>query len=379
MIIKSLGRKTAGRLGGSLGRSLGPIRALTRYMNRGILEEDGQAVLWQNFYGSDKTDENELVEVFEGNARSLRSRRNGNVLYHEILAFSEGAMLKGDALMRSIADVGQEYLRLRAPDQLAYGVVHKDTDHIHLHLMISANAVGKSDRVRLAKAEFTRITREAESFVLDRYPELAQTRVIGKIRDPERAKGNVHEQAQKVRTGKLSRKDAIKGRLHGLLEQAQNQADLETLFARDGFRLYTRGKSTGVIVREPDGIERKHRFGTLGLEKHYEMTLDRFAGRVQTPRPSASESTVTEPLKEKPIKSPKPPEKVMPEYFESDKPVLGLDEAKELLTGKLSPRNHGPIKDEPKTDIEKLEARRLELEATRKRRKERELDNDQER
>jgi Relaxase/Mobilisation nuclease domain len=379
MIIKSLGRKTAGRLGGSQGRSLGPIRALTRYMNRGILEEDGQAVLWHNFYGSEKTDENELVEVFEGNARSLPSRRNGNVLYHEILAFSEGTTLKGDALMRSIADVGQEYLRLRAPDQLAYGVVHKDTDHIHLHLMISANAVGKSDRVRLAKAEFTRITREAESFVLERYPELAQTRVIGKARDPDRSKGNVHEQAQKVRTGNLSRKDALKGRLHGLLEQAKNQADLEKLLERDGFRLYTRGKSTGVIILEPDDTERKHRFGTLGLEKHYEMTIERFDGRVKSPSPSTFEPAANEPSNDQPLKSSKPPEKVMPEYFESDKPVLGLDEAKEFLTGKLSPRNHGPIAPEPQTEIEKLEARRLELAAIRKRRKERERDDDQER
>ena len=62
--------------------------------------------------------------------------------------------------------MGQEYLRQRAPEQLAYGVIHLDTDHIHLHLMVSANRVRSADRVRLSKADFADIQRETERYLL---------------------------------------------------------------------------------------------------------------------------------------------------------------------------------------------------------------------
>jgi hypothetical protein len=299
MIIKSLSRKARltssfqarrGRLSGGGGGTTrrasptvsSPFSALTRYMDRGIEAEEGEAVLWHNFYGSDGTSTDEIVALFEANATHLAERKNGNVLYHEILSFSAGHTLKREELLRMIADVGQEYLRERAPEQLAYGVVHLETDNAHLHLMISANRVNDKSRVRLSRKEFAEAQKATERYAITRYPELAQTPIYD--RNPaeraharaERVKGQAHEQAMKSRTGKPSQKDALKMRLHHLFEQAQSAEALRTLGEREGFRFYQRGKNWGIIERDLNGNDKKHRFSTLGVEPHYLATLDRF-------------------------------------------------------------------------------------------------------
>jgi Relaxase/Mobilisation nuclease domain len=245
-------------------------------MNRGIEKEDGEAVLWQNFYGGEASHEDHILSEFETNAKSLKDRKNGNVLYHEILSISRGHSLERKTLLRSLADIGQEYLRLRAPEQLAYGVVHLETDHAHLHLMISANRVEASERVRLSRQAFAEVQKGAERYAIAKHPELKQTviydRDVNERRklQGERVKGQAHEQAMKARTNIASRKDVLKMRLHRIFEEAGSLAELSELLGRENLRTYTRGKNMGVL-------ERKHRFATLGLETHFESTLSRFA------------------------------------------------------------------------------------------------------
>ena len=252
-------------------------------MNRGIEDEEGKAVLWHNFYGSERMREDEIIQEFEKNARLLKERSNGNVLYHEILSFSRGHELKDEELFRVVADIGQEYLSERASRQLAYGVIHRDTDHIHLHLMISSNPVGKTERVRLSKKEFSEVQKRVERFALARYPELAQTKIYDRERAPERLKTDAREQALKSRTHEPSRKEALKARLHSLFERASTFKELAELAKAEGFNFYQRGKSVGVSVRDPDGQERKHRLSTLGVEAHYEMTNRRLAEPAKKP------------------------------------------------------------------------------------------------
>lgn len=254
-----------------------PFGNLVRYMRRGDDGERAESVLWHGFYGHAGMSEAEIIATFRANARHLPPRRNGNVLYHEILSFAAGYRLTGDALSRAVADVGAEYLRYRAPNQLAYGAIHFDTDHVHLHLLISANEVGKGERVRLSKTAFADIQKATEAFVMVRYPELGQDQVYGRERKRERLKTQAHEQAMKSRTGAPSRKEALKSRLHGIFERARSEAELAAMLEAEGLKLYRRGKTQGVVVRDADGTERRHRFSTLGLEPHFTATNDRFA------------------------------------------------------------------------------------------------------
>jgi len=266
-------------------------------MNRGIEEEDGKAVLWHNFYGSERSQAGEILREFEENAKHLRERSNGNVLYHEILSFSRGHRLKDEELFRVVADIGQEYLSERAPRQLGYGVIHRDTDHIHLHLMVSSNAVGKSERVRLSKKEFAEVQKKVERFALERYPELAQTKIYDRERSPEKLKTDAREQAMKTRNQEPSRKEILKARLHSLFERATSFQELAALAKAEGLSFYQRGKSVGVVVREPDGQERRHRLSTLGVEAHYTTTNQ----RLQAPAKAAPGAKRQERTKETPV------------------------------------------------------------------------------
>lgn len=275
MIIKSLGRKASNKMTG--GRVKNPFMNLVRYMTRTGDGEKSQSVLWHGFYGHEGMSNDEIVAAFEENAKHLKERKNGNVLYHEILSFSAGYSLQGEALTQAVTDIGQEYLRYRAPGQMAFGAIHYDTDHIHLHLMVSANGIGKREPVRLTKAQFAELQKAVEAFTLAKYPQLAQTRIYDRDRPKERLKTQAHEQAMKSRTGEPSRKERIKSQLHGLFEQAASMAELEKRLEAEGLSLYQRGKSLGVVERLPDGSERRHRLATLGLAEHYAATQSRFS------------------------------------------------------------------------------------------------------
>ena len=284
MIIKSLSRKAGWRTGKGAKKGTHTTSAfgsLIAYMNRADKDERIKEVLWHNFYGDERTTADDIRQTFEKNAVRLKERKNGNVLYHEMLSFSSGHRLDDTTLDRIIADIGQAYLNERATDQLAYGVIHKDTEHIHLHLMISANNVDKSDRVRLSKAEFADIQKRLETYVLEHYPELEQTRVYDKAQNQEKLKTQAHEQAMKSRTGKTSRKEQMKAQLHQLFERAQSYEELAKLVQEAGISIYQRGKSVGVVVRDLDGAERRHRFSSLGVLEHYERTNARLSGLTQ--------------------------------------------------------------------------------------------------
>ena len=379
MIIKSLSRKASkvmmssasGGSGSSRSKFSSPFGKLIRYMNRGIEDGEGRAVLWHNFYGGDKTPEDQILRDFEANAELLQARKNGNVLYHEILSFSAGHQARGDELYRMVADIGQEYLRERAPDQLGYGVVHLDTDHIHLHLMLSSNPAGRSERARLSKAEFSEIQKRVERFTLERYQALAQTPIYGRERPRERLKTDAHEQAMKARTGKPSQKEQLKAKLHQVFERAASIAELSDLMGREGLTFYSRGKSVGVLVREPNGAEKRHRLATLGLEVHYERTNARLLASQDKP-------------KEKTMTREKFPGGGGRDAFERP-PSAAEIVAEELITGKLHPEWHGEAHEDRPPKIysddvlQKIREREEELMRAQTRSRDKAKDRDRER
>ena len=336
---------------------------LVAYMTRTDDHEAAESVIWHGFYGHAGMSAQAIVDEFQRNAARLKERKNGNVLYHEILSFSKGHSLPEHKLIRSVTDIGQEYLRQRSPDQLAFGAVHRDTDHIHLHLMISANEVGKSERVRLSKKDFADIQKSVETYALQHYPELAQTRVYDKARSSERLKTQTHEQAMKARTGAQSRKEALKAQLHQLFERARTPEDLEALLHDADMTTYTRGKNLGVVVRDADGQERKHRFSTLGLDAHYLATVERFGQGRADPRPDTPP-----PRDQEDSMKPKNPAANIPKDWTDTGPSAAEIVESEFITGKLHPEWHGdgqehdqaenrPYTDSVLRDIERKERR----------------------
>lgn len=256
MIIKSMSRKDC-----SFGQ-------LVAYMEK----DAGERAVFHNLYGNGRTARDEIVREFEENASFLPKRANGNVLYHEIVSLSAGHGLDREAAARVLGDIGHEYLARRAPGQIAYGVMHKDTDHLHLHLCISANAIGSGKRERLSKKDFARVQKEVEELVRTRYPEIRQEAVYARGRHPEAVKTTAREQAMAGRTGKASRKAEIAARAHAALALAGSERELSALLASEGLVLSKRGKNW--TLEATDGS--RYRLSTLGLALHHSAALERF-------------------------------------------------------------------------------------------------------
>ncbi len=158
MIIKSLARKRPG------------FRQLVGYIGRG-----GGEGFSRNLYGLEQP--SEVADAFEQNHALLPKRRNGNALYHEVIVLPPQPGLsraKQEVILRELA---QKYCELRAPDNLAWGRIHLDTDNSHIHLMISANAAQSKTRTRLSKVRFAEVQIEMERQAHARFPDLQDRQV----------------------------------------------------------------------------------------------------------------------------------------------------------------------------------------------------------
>jgi len=277
MIIKSMARKEPS------------FDQLIQYIEK----EDGERLIYHNFYGNDRLKTEEIIKTFKENAKLLPKRKNGNFLYHEILSLENKGNIQGKQLDDIAYELSSLYLEKRAEKQLAFGVLHRDTNNFHIHFCISANELNDPSRVRLSKAQFATIQKDLEYYVLEQYPDLNQSQIYTKPKDKQKIKTSNKEQELKKRTQAPSRKEEIKTHLHGIFEQANTKEELNNLLEESGFRLYTRGRYTGIIDLHKN--ERRHRLKTLGLLPHYEATQERLeAGKKTIHQPPQHQEVLRE-------------------------------------------------------------------------------------
>ena len=120
-----------------------------------------------------------ITNELEHNGRLLKTRKNGVVLYHEVISITRGRSLSEDAQKQALRKIALDYVKQRAPKCLAYGMLHADhKDHLHYHLVISANEHGQSKRHSLTKAQFRCIQIGLEQRVLTQQPLLEQTDLV---------------------------------------------------------------------------------------------------------------------------------------------------------------------------------------------------------
>lgn len=205
------------------------------------------------------------------NSRYLPSRRNGNVLYHEILSFSD--LDRSRISPAILEDLTRVYLSLRAPSALAYARAHFNTSCPHVHLLISANDLGSSRRKRLTRAEFERIKRDLERYQRAHYPTLVHSIVHSpdkQLARPRRRRKE-GERAQRERSqGKRTptRKEELRALILCAITEAPSGEELLVLLAGAGIRLHCRGKRV-TIEDSSRSPARRYRLKTLGLEEPF--------------------------------------------------------------------------------------------------------------
>lgn len=214
-----------------------------------------------------------LKKAFSDNASYLKARKDGAYLYHEIISIKRTHSLSEEAQKKILQKMVQEYLTLRAKNQLAYAVLHDDNpDNLHFHLVISANEYKGEQRKWFYKADFASIQTHLERHVLTHYPELNQQAVFyGNLTAEEKeAKQQQARLSQKGaelkrRTGKTPKRDEVKETLEAIFSTSTTPQDFTEAMSQAGFTFYQRGKHAGITNQDGN----KYRFASLGLAEQW--------------------------------------------------------------------------------------------------------------
>lgn len=267
MIVKSMSRKTPS------------FSQLIDYMHKGTSVKDEKYTFYHNLHPRDSE---QLKRDFEANSELLPKRKNGVYLYHEMISFTRAKNLNSERQKEILQETVREYLQERAPECMAYSVIHDDhKDHLHAHLVISSNIIDTPKRHRLAKSQYDKIKIDAEKRVLEQYPEMEQEIAINK-----RAKVKVtsKEGELKRRTGRSSRKDKVHEQLRDIFSTAKTKEELFSSLSSHGLAMsYRKGYSEPRFGHE--GSKKHYRLKTLGLDTDYAQLADSLNMEEQTQAP----------------------------------------------------------------------------------------------
>ena len=237
------------------------FRQLVRYINDWA--EQSIPPILHNI-SSIATDIESIVSEFEDNVALCPDRKKWNYLFHEVLSFSE----KDTPSLNStiIADLVYHYLELRAPNALGYARFHLDCSNPHVHIMLSANEIGSSKKLRLSKQEFDAVKRRMEEYQRERYPLLEHSLVFkgfGRQNEKKQWRKESEMMRRLEQSGeKLTKKERVALVIHEQLQKSRSLEALEKNLAAEWFELYQRGKQYGVMDTES---KKKYRLKTLGL------------------------------------------------------------------------------------------------------------------
>lgn len=113
-------------------------------------------------------------EFVENESFRKHARKDQIYLFHEILSFNaneDSAKITPQAMK----EIAKEYMRMRGRDGVMLGAVHRDKDHIHLHLCVSALKFRTGKSFRLSKAELQNLKISIQNYHKLKYPELSQS------------------------------------------------------------------------------------------------------------------------------------------------------------------------------------------------------------
>lgn len=338
------------------------------YMEKG--SRDRAFILTHNLKLARGTARETILEQFYDNASFLRRSDKQNYLYHEVLSLKLTKNIEETRLKRIMFELGKMYLQERAKENLAYGRIHiepsKDMSftNVHVHLMISSNGLESTKRHRLEKQQFHTIQKQLETYVLERYPELAQQRVYDK--DYKKIRVNNLEYQLKQRTGKKTQREQVKELLSFIFAQVQSQEELLQYCAKYGVNFHQRGKYSGIEIEG-----RKYRLQKLELETEYQNLWKRLQKLEELNR--IKSEVEREPVPHQREKQPEQPKKQS--VYESDFVKERMEDLKKAHN-QAEPKQEKAKEQEPENVPDHIRKRLQELQNMREQQHEQELERD---
>jgi len=194
-------------------------------------------------------------EFIENESFRQQTRSDQVYLFHEIVSFNA----KEDTIgAEVIKDIATEYMRLRGNEGVMLGAVHRDKEHVHLHVCVSALKFRSGTSFRLSKAELRELKVSLQEYHKEKHPEISKS-------FPQHGNGKAYlKDAKWYALQKEQRnllKDQINDKVRSCFEKAASQKEFLELLREEDLHHYERGG-------KPYGIE-------------YEDTKFRFSGLLE--------------------------------------------------------------------------------------------------
>ncbi len=274
MIIKSMSRKS---------RS---FSQLFHYMKNGSSKNSAYDFFSKNLYSNNDKD---IVKEFLKNSHYLRSRANGNFLFHEVISITKSKQLTLKQEKERLFEIVRYYTEKRCDNNLVIGFLHDEkTNNVHYHLMISSNEIDCHKNQRLTKFDFSKVKKETEKYVIEKHPELEQDIIINAKIEQRKAHQSNKAWELKRKGGRQVKKDWMITTLSKAFLSSYSKDDFLNQLAKQNIEMYNRGKIIGFINQQDS---KKYRLKTLGLENEFKkveamICMDNTKQREKTNKPN---------------------------------------------------------------------------------------------
>lgn len=200
----------------------------------------------------------EVLNDYESNYKYIENNKKAkNTYYHEVLSLPENT-LSSDDQESALFDLADKYISMRANGNLVLGSIHSDTNHMHMHLMISSNKYMDQKMTRYSKKNFKLIQSRVEKYKNIKYPTL-KTEHYQKNHRAKQKQKRVEQEINHKRK-KQTKKQKVLNDFKSTLNTAMTKRELIYNLKQKDYTLYKRGKYYGIRdIRE----KKNYRLKTL--------------------------------------------------------------------------------------------------------------------
>lgn len=254
MIIKSMSRKHR------------TFSQLYHYMKDGSSRSSEYDYFSHNIYSRKDQD---IIDEFVANSRKVKARKNGNYLFHEVIAITKSKQLTLEQEKERLFDIVRKYVDMRCKNNLVAGYMHDEKDiNVHFHLMISSNELDAFKNLRLTKFDFDKAKKQLERYVIEKYPELEQDIIMNAKAEQKKSRESNKAAEVKRKGGRLEKKEHMVKTLNSIFSNSCSMDDYFKLLEQQNFEMYNRGSAIG-FINKTDG--KKYRLKTLALEEQFKQ------------------------------------------------------------------------------------------------------------
>ena len=254
MIIKSMSRKHR------------TFSQLYNYMKDGSSRSSEYDYFSHNIYSRKDKD---IINEFVANSRKVKARKNGNYLFHEVIAITKSKQLTLEQEKERLFDIVRNYVDMRCNNNLVAGYMHDEKDiNVHFHLMISSNELDAFKNQRLTKFDFDKVKKQLEHYVIEKYPELEQDIIMNAKAEQKKSRESNKAAEVTRKGGRLEKKEHMVKTLNSIFANSCSMDDYFKQLEQQNFEMYNRGSAIG-FINKTDG--KKYRLKTLALEEQFKQ------------------------------------------------------------------------------------------------------------